>query len=94
MFFPMPIAPVCLPRTRVMWTRASMSKPHCSRAVCATKHSTGRVRSDYTPYDFVISVGGDGTFLEAARQITTQPIPWGQQRSRAQCWRFLSGHPR
>lgn len=29
---------------------------------------------DYTPYDFVISVGGDGTFLEAARQITTQPI--------------------
>ena len=29
---------------------------------------------DYTPYDFVIAVGGDGTFLEAARQITTQPI--------------------
>ena len=29
---------------------------------------------DYTQYDFVITVGGDGTFLQAARHLTTQPI--------------------
>ena len=29
---------------------------------------------DPSDYDFVISVGGDGTFLEAARRLTTQPI--------------------
>ena len=29
---------------------------------------------DYGRYDFVIAVGGDGTFIEAARQITDQPI--------------------
>lgn len=29
---------------------------------------------DYSACDFVISVGGDGTFLEAARKITDQPI--------------------
>ncbi len=29
---------------------------------------------DYTPYDLVISVGGDGTFLEAARRVKNQPI--------------------
>ena len=29
---------------------------------------------DYTPFDFVISVGGDGTFLEASKRITTQTI--------------------
>ncbi|HOW36471.1 MAG TPA: NAD(+)/NADH kinase [Candidatus Omnitrophota bacterium] len=29
---------------------------------------------DYTPFDFVISVGGDGTFLEAARHIGKQII--------------------
>jgi NAD+ kinase len=29
---------------------------------------------NYEPYDLVISVGGDGTFLEAQRRITTQTI--------------------
>ena len=29
---------------------------------------------DYSTYDFVISVGGDGTFLEASRQISNQTI--------------------
>ncbi len=29
---------------------------------------------DYSPYDFVISVGGDGTFIEASRLITNQLI--------------------
>lgn len=29
---------------------------------------------DYRPYDFVISVGGDGTFLEAARGVRNQVI--------------------
>ena len=30
------------------------------------------LRHDYRPYDLVISVGGDGTFLEAARGVTRQ----------------------
>jgi len=30
------------------------------------------MRHDYAPYDLVISVGGDGTFLEAARGVTRQ----------------------
>ncbi len=29
---------------------------------------------EYSPYDFVISVGGDGTFIEASRMITNQFI--------------------
>ena len=29
---------------------------------------------DARPYDFVIAVGGDGTFLEASKRITSQPI--------------------
>lgn len=29
---------------------------------------------DYGPYDLVIAVGGDGTFLEAARRVTDQPV--------------------
>jgi len=29
---------------------------------------------DYAPYSLVVAVGGDGTFIEAARRITTQPI--------------------
>jgi NAD+ kinase len=29
---------------------------------------------NYEPYDLIISVGGDGTFLEAQRRITTQTI--------------------
>lgn len=36
-----------------------------------------RVRAqtlDYSKYDFVITVGGDGTFLEAARHLTHQPV--------------------
>ena len=34
-----------------------------------------RARScDYSPYDFIVAVGGDGTFLEAARQARSQPI--------------------
>ena len=32
------------------------------------------LQHDYRPYDFVISVGGDGTFLEAARGVRRQPI--------------------
>ncbi|MDP3723943.1 MAG: NAD(+)/NADH kinase [Candidatus Omnitrophota bacterium] len=32
------------------------------------------MQHDYSPYDLVISVGGDGTFLEAARGVTRQPI--------------------
>lgn len=30
------------------------------------------LRHDYAPYDVVIAVGGDGTFLEAARGVTRQ----------------------
>ncbi len=33
----------------------------------------GRMR-DYASYDMVITVGGDGTFLEAARYVEDQPI--------------------
>ena len=29
---------------------------------------------DYRPYDLVLAVGGDGTFLEAARRVTTQRL--------------------
>src|SRR3989338_5579285 len=29
---------------------------------------------NYAPYDLVISVGGDGTFLKAARHVERQPI--------------------
>lgn len=29
---------------------------------------------DYAPFDFVIAVGGDGTVIEAARRVTTQPL--------------------
>lgn len=31
-------------------------------------------RVDYTPYDLIISVGGDGTLIEAARGVTTQLV--------------------
>lgn len=33
----------------------------------------GKIKN-YNPYDFIISVGGDGTFLEAARHTKNQPI--------------------
>ena len=29
---------------------------------------------DYRPFDLVLAVGGDGTFIEAARRITDQPL--------------------
>jgi NAD+ kinase len=29
---------------------------------------------DFAPYSLVVAVGGDGTFIEAARRITTQPV--------------------
>lgn len=29
---------------------------------------------DYAPFDFVISVGGDGTLIEASRRLTTQAV--------------------
>ncbi|MCA9406958.1 MAG: NAD(+)/NADH kinase [Candidatus Omnitrophica bacterium] len=32
------------------------------------------IRRDYTPYDTIISVGGDGTFLECARNVKNQLI--------------------
>jgi len=31
-------------------------------------------RTDYSPYDLVVTVGGDGTFLEAARNVLRQPV--------------------
>lgn len=38
-------------------------------------HSLYRARHrDFAPYDLIISVGGDGTLIEAARSITTQPL--------------------
>ena len=37
------------------------------------KYSRSR-KIDYSPYEFIISVGGDGTFLEAARSLTNQAI--------------------
>jgi NAD+ kinase len=54
-------------------TRANIEAALQSRGVRYKAFYRAR-QVDYTPYDFVISVGGDGTFLEAARQITTQPI--------------------
>jgi NAD+ kinase len=38
-----------------------------------TKISRGR-KADYSRYDLVITVGGDGTFLEAARELKKQVI--------------------
>ncbi len=49
---------------------------------------------DYSRYDFIITVGGDGTFLEAARQVTDQ-IVWGVNSDPS--WsvgRFCSGNPK
>lgn len=31
-------------------------------------------RVDYAPYELVVAVGGDGTFIEASRRLTTQVI--------------------
>lgn len=31
-------------------------------------------RVDYTPFDFIITIGGDGTLIEAARCVKNQPI--------------------
>jgi len=48
---------------------------------------------DYSRYDLVITVGGDGTFLEAARQ-TKKEIVWGINSDPS--WsvgRFCSGNP-
>lgn len=49
---------------------------------------------NYGHYDLIITVGGDGTFLEAARHLTTQVV-WGVNSDPA--WsvgRFCSGHSR
>lgn len=49
---------------------------------------------DCQRYDLIITVGGDGTFLEAARQLTTQVI-WGINSDPS--WsvgRFCSGNPK
>jgi len=48
---------------------------------------------DYSRYDLIITVGGDGTFLEAARQVKEQ-IVWGVNSDPV--WsvgRFCSGNP-
>jgi len=49
---------------------------------------------NYKNYDLIITVGGDGTFLEAARHLEGQTI-WGVNSDPA--WsigRFCSGHPK
>ena len=48
---------------------------------------------DYSPYDLIITVGGDGTFLEAARQVK-DGIIWGVNSDPG--WsvgRYCSGNP-
>ena len=50
--------------------------------------------SDYSRYDLIITVGGDGTFLEAARQVK-EGIVWGVNSDPS--WsvgRFCSGNPK
>jgi len=44
-----------------------------SRAVIYRKVWRGR-KMDYSPYDLIMTIGGDGTFLEAARHVDRQPI--------------------
>ena len=49
---------------------------------------------DYSRYDLIITVGGDGTFLEAARQVKNE-IVWGVNSDPS--WsvgRFCSGNPK
>ena len=49
---------------------------------------------DYSRYDLIITVGGDGTFLEAARQVTNGVV-WGVNSDPS--WsvgRFCSGNPK
>jgi len=49
---------------------------------------------DYSRYDLIITVGGDGTFLEAARQVKKE-IVWGVNSDPS--WsvgRFCSGNPK
>src|SRR3990167_9485975 len=47
---------------------------------CLTRHSVDYVKSnrgqsiDYAKFNFVITVGGDGTFLEGARNVKNQLI--------------------
>ena len=43
------------------------------RGLKFTKTERGMI-ADYDPYDFVITVGGDGTFLEAARYVNQHRI--------------------
>lgn len=49
---------------------------------------------DYSRYDLIITVGGDGTFLEAARQVKEETV-WGVNSDPS--WsvgRFCSGNPK
>jgi NAD+ kinase len=41
--------------------------------ICYTKVFRGQV-VDYDAYDLVITIGGDGTFLEAARNVSRSPL--------------------
>ena len=64
-----------------------------SRKLKFTKACRG-TSLDYSRYDLIITVGGDGTFLEAARQIKEQII-WGVNSDPV--WsvgRFCSGTPK
>ena len=44
-----------------------------SKKIKYSKRARGQ-KLDYSKYDFVITVGGDGTFLEAARHLVHQPM--------------------
>ena len=51
-------------------------------------------RIDYKPFDFIITVGGDGTFLEAARHIKDQIILGVNSAPRYSVGRYCMANPK
>jgi len=75
------------------WSLSYVEAVLKNRKVKFTKACRGS-SLDYGRYDLIITVGGDGTFLEAARQVTDQ-IVWGVNSDPS--WsvgRFCSGNPK
>ncbi len=75
------------------WTLAYVEAVLKHKKIKFTKICRG-TSTNYSKYDLVITVGGDGTFLEAARYLKTQII-WGINSDPS--WsvgRFCSGNPR
>lgn len=75
------------------WTLAYVEAVLKSRKVKFKKICRG-TSVDYSKFDLIITVGGDGTFLEAARYLKNQVI-WGINSDPS--WsvgRFCSGNPR